>query len=287
MLNLFHLVLPCLLLSFTLATNHCEISKCVACKKVGENFSCDKCYDSQRIKDPENASLFKCNSKDTIENCKFLKVDEIGISLETPCDECEVGYYLNSNKTKCLKFKTKCLSSSVILEQNYCDFCWQGYSPKVKKYTGTEDLSCIKIEKKNLTENCAFYGFGNKCVVCKTGFRLKSETEDSKPSCIKDIAEGCVTFTEIAGQKKCLSCDTFRGYWPVGSEPQKGAADIQNCKYKKSTDYSKFDFGKSSKDDNDMDKWRVVGMVGAAVSFVCILLSCLWLRSINHEENQL
>lgn len=101
---------------------------------------------------------FECKESKTIPNCKgdFKNKD----SLVITCQECEEGYYSNTEGTACVAVATKienCIEYSSLGTK--CSTCKEGY------YRGPEGTACVKNPE---LANCTSFSLSAGVVVCST-----------------------------------------------------------------------------------------------------------------------
>jgi predicted RNA-binding Zn-ribbon protein involved in translation (DUF1610 family) len=75
---------------------NCPIGKCAKCSYINQDYNCEDCHFSSRVKAPakegEEEAHFTCSEENNIkiENCNKLALDDAtGLSDPTKCDTCE------------------------------------------------------------------------------------------------------------------------------------------------------------------------------------------------------
>ena len=184
-------------LCFICSTNSPGCTECTYEKQAeteNKRFKCTKCSSNEyRINDE-----FYCQ-KCSISNC--LSCHYVDEGLDSECDICMSGYYLNSNKqcSKCIEKTidggkcTVCSSEENDLEKTEC-YCYSEYA-KVDKYSCMQCPDhCYKCEYDSEKEE-------TKCLGCYSGYRLDLENK-----CVK-CSEGCEEcYLDENKNSVCLRC---------------------------------------------------------------------------------
>ena len=233
----------------------CEIGSpgCKECTYVYEEnsenkrFKCQKCLNEEEYIINEEFKCVKCNDK--LNHCKKCHYEKQGENIQSQCDECYYGYFVNSNKT-CSPCYDKYLSGG--RECQFCssdskpDFCWcnlgyvlndtsciscPSYCSRCEYNSETGSTKCLRCDTgysfdlegkcKPCEDGCNYCYFDNNnntiCLVCQSGKFLP----DGKKCLISP--NGCSEF-EYDNDKKeavCIRCDSNYAIDP----------DSNQCKY--------------------------------------------------------
>ena len=178
---------------------------------IDKRFNCTKCLNDIEYKLSDNYRCEKCDI-DHCKKCHFSK----GENPQPECDECEDGYYINSQKA-CSYCESRDIDgggcSICLTEKKYYDcWCYSGYT--------LNNNSCLECP-----DNCDTCEFNKEtssinCLRCNTGYAL-----DSTQKCVK-CEEGCLyCYLNENNQSKCLVCE----YRNILSEENKCLICPENC----------------------------------------------------------
>ena len=169
---------------------------CLEFSKVDNEFKCQKCLNEKEYKlDDDSFTCIHCiTSHSNCKKCHFLE----GAGFQSGCDECEDGFYLDSNK-ECKQCQNNYMTGG------YCHYCTSDLKPDYCKcdtyYALSPNNACI-----NCPENCYKCEFNKetnstKCLRCNPGYIVDEDNQ-----CIR-CGDGCsYCFMGENKKQKCLVC---------------------------------------------------------------------------------
>ncbi len=131
-----------------------------------------------------------------VENCQEGKLN----TNQKICEDCNITYFLNDNKNKCLSCAEEMPGCQKCIEKDQCIECYKGYFHK------GNNGSCEKERDITKDENCQTYTNNDLCSECKNNYFLNGYGYES-------ICEKCPkSCNNCTSSTKCNECSI--GYIP-------------------------------------------------------------------------
>ena len=204
--------------------NFCTPGKCATCLRIGDHYSCSRCFDSQIsfAEDIDGNSYYRCQGTDTgIANCSILQSPYNRYYITaypnyTGCYMCKPGFQLKAD-TASKKFECEqttifnCEISLFGSSQIYCKYCSPGYMIKQSNKT------CGQVLPQDMIPNCKYHSLPYNaskpvCSVCNTGYGVTND----QTSCVSDSStKGCFEPRIRGSEVTCEWCEVSTGFYAV------------------------------------------------------------------------